>query len=282
MELKGKKVIHQSLGIGIIAEQTNDYIAVEFSAKTSKFVYPGAFIKFIKAQDSQLQAAILSEYEDVRIAAEAKKQADDAAREAAEELKALAAASKKIPAKQSERKTAYEKQSRDSSGRPMVFFVFQGNTFDKENRGGYIWAPITNKAGSTIHHWDRLLEVRKGDIIIHGCDGYIAAISTARGECYECAQPDELRVEDLWDKDGRRVDCEYITIKSPIKTSNYKEDIINLSATKYSPFNKDGDGNMGYLFEINPDLARIFIRETARLNDYLLNYEFVNDFLNNK
>ncbi len=33
------------------------------------------------------------------------------------------------------------------SGKRMIFFVFQGNTFDKEFNGGYIWAPISNKAG---------------------------------------------------------------------------------------------------------------------------------------
>ena len=57
------------------------------------------------------------------------------------------------------------------SGKRMIFFVFQGNTFDKEFNGGYIWAPISNKAGNKFHHWKKLLDVRAGDIILHGCDG---------------------------------------------------------------------------------------------------------------
>ena len=33
------------------------------------------------------------------------------------------------------------------SGKRMIFFVFQGNIFEREFKGGYIWAPISNKSG---------------------------------------------------------------------------------------------------------------------------------------
>ena len=90
----------------------------------------------------------------------------------------------------------------------MVFFVFQGNTFDKECKGGYIWAPVSDRAGNKPHHWERLLDVRQGDIILHGCDGYIKAVSVAKTACYDCNQPAELAVEELWDREGRKVDCD--------------------------------------------------------------------------
>lgn len=95
----------------------------------------------------------------------------------------------------------------------MIFFVFQGNTFDKEFNGGYIWAPISNKAGNKFHHWEKLLDVRAGDIILHGCDGYIKAISIAKTSCFDCVQPEELVVEDLWDREGRKVECDYVKLK---------------------------------------------------------------------
>ena len=110
---------------------------------------------------------------------------------------------------------------------------------------------------SSFHHWDRLLDVREGDIIFHGCDACVQAISTARGECYECHQPEELRSEDLWEPDGRRVDCDYILIDNPIKTALVRDDILRLCNVKYAPFDRDGNGNMGYLYELPRELAKL-------------------------
>ena len=166
------------------------------------------------------------------------------------------------------------------SGKRMIFFAFQGNTFDKEFNGGYIWAPISNKAGNKFHHWEKLLDVRAGDIILHGCDGYIKAISVAKTSCFDCVQPEELVVEDLWDREGRKVECDYVKIEKPIKTSDFKDDIIRFCQVKYSPFDKDGNGNMGYLFDINRELAKIFIRATVNKNNYLNSIDYINDFLN--
>lgn len=280
MNLVNQKVKHITLGTGIVIDQVAEYVTVEFVSKTSKFVYPDTFAKFIRAEDETVQASIQKEIEVAKKALEEQKYAAEAARESAEEYKPDAHKAKKVTITQTFNKPAHTTRSNRVSGKPMVFFVFQGNTFDKESRGGYIWAPVTNKSGSNVHHWNRLLDVRAGDIILHGCDGRVVAISTARAECYECQQPEELRTEDLWDRDGRRVDCDYILIQQPIKTANYKDDIINLSTTKYSPFNRDGNGNMGYLYEINRDLARFFVRESVNTNKYLLNYEVINDFLN--
>ena len=159
--------------------------------------------------------------------------------------------------------------------RRKIFFVFQGNTFEKEYRGGYIWAPISDKNGQQPHHWTRLLDVCKGDIILHGCNGYIEAISVAREACFECKQPAELIAEGLWENEGRRVDCDYVKIKKPVKTSTFVGDIIRLNSAKYSPFNKNGNGNMGYLFEINRELAKIFIKASVQKNPYLASFDYI-------
>ena len=164
-------------------------------------------------------------------------------------------------------------------GKRMIFWVFQGKSFDREFRGGYIWAPISNQAGMNPHHWTRLIDVRKGDIILHGCDGMLKAISVAKGSCFECKRPRELEVEDLWDADGRMVECDYVSVMNPIKTATFVSDIIRLCQAKYSPFDKDGNGNMGYLFEINRELAKIFVAETVRKNRYLSAIEYITELL---
>ena len=98
--------------------------------------------------------------------------------------------------------------------------------------------------------------------------------------CFDCVQPEELVVEDLWDREGRKVECDYVKIENPIKTSDFKDDIIRFCQVKYSPFDKDGNGNMGYLFDINRELAKIFIRATVNKNNYLNSIDYINDFLN--
>lgn len=85
MELIGLKVKHNVFGAGMISEMEGNYITVEFTAKTSKFVYPNAFEKFIKAEDPIVQQAITDSINEAKIAAEQKRQAEEAAHKASEE-----------------------------------------------------------------------------------------------------------------------------------------------------------------------------------------------------
>jgi hypothetical protein len=84
MELIGLKVKHTVFGVGTITEKDGNYITVEFAAKTTKFVYPDAFEKFIKAEEPSVQQAITDEINDAKAASEQKRQAEEAARKAKE------------------------------------------------------------------------------------------------------------------------------------------------------------------------------------------------------
>ena len=161
----------------------------------------------------------------------------------------------------------------------MTFLVFQGNTFDAEYKGGFIWAPKYNQVGRTCHHWDKLLDVRKGDMIIHCADGFVRAISIAKGACHDAESPRELTGEQLWAKDGRMVDCEYMKASNPIRHSDYKETILKYCNVKYAPFDKDGNGNMGYLFDLNNELAKFFVEKTVEENGYLLEQKCIQEIL---
>lgn len=92
MELIGLKVKHAVFGAGVITEMEGNYITVKFAAKTTKFVYPDAFEKFIKAEDSVLRQAIMDEINNAKAVAEQKRQAEEVARKAAEEQRRAAIA----------------------------------------------------------------------------------------------------------------------------------------------------------------------------------------------
>lgn len=275
MELIGVKVTHKKFGSGIIAKIDNGILIVKFNEREVNFQYPSAFETFLVAEDDNVQNYMLEQISAVKKAADEERLAKELKRKEME-LAAQAREEEKSKSKSSTSKTVVFQRI---EGKRMIYYVFQGNTFDKEFRGGYIWAPVANKAGLKPHHWTRLLDVRKDDIILHGCDGYIKAVSVAKDKCYECKQPDELKTEELWDMEGRRIDCDYTLISNPVKTSIFVDDIIRLCRVKYSPFDKDGNGNMGYLYEINRELAKIFIKALVKNNNSLTNIDYINEVL---
>ena len=171
-ELLNKKVKHfGKFGVGTVIEQDDTSITVEFPAKTCKFQYPAAFEKFLTAEDKDVADTISAELKAAKDAEEAAKAAE-AAKKAAEEqakleaLKAQAASSgKKVSTSK-----AYKPVQR-VPGQALTYLVFQGDTYNEERTGQFIWAPKFTKDGRTMHHWDRLMDVREGDVIFHCSDG---------------------------------------------------------------------------------------------------------------
>jgi len=278
MKIEGLVVKHKTLGVGTVTKFDGTFLTIAFESKTSMFQYPAAFTGFIEAADPDDQAAILKSIEDDKATAIAKQQEIEATKRAEAERIAAEATAKKAASKTGSTPKAVSSQVR-IDGKPMTFFVFQNSTFEQESQGGYLWAPVTNKTGDTFHHWDRLLDVRAGDVILHGHNSHIQAVSIARAACYDCVQPKELQTEDAWDLEGRRLDCDYIMLDSPIKTANYIDDILRLCNTKYSPFNKYGTGNQGYLYEIHREMAHIFVAAAAKANPYIEDSKTIQNFL---
>lgn len=275
MNLINVKVLHKTLGEGCVISQDDKHIKVKFAIRTCEFQYPEAFRKFLMAEDLRINEIIMSEIavNDAKIAEE--KQRIEAERKAEEDRK-LEEFAKKAGHKTMDKVI---KRVERIEGQNLTFLVFQGNTFDAEYRGGFIWAPKYNQAGKTCHHWDRLLDVREGDLIVHCADGYIQAISMAKGICYDAESPRELSEEQLWAKDGRMIDCDYIKVENTVKHSDYKDTILKYCQVKYAPFDKDGNGNMGYLFDLDKELARFFIEKIVVKNGYLLEVKGIQNIL---
>lgn len=274
MNLVGQKVSHKSFGAGVIIEVYDKYLGIDFFGSIKKIQYPESFATHMIADDSEIQKAMISMNEEkIAIAEEEKKKAER------EKQKAQAQLASTTKLNNHAIKNPSSIISKRDESRKMFFLVFQGSTFGKEYKGRYIWAPCFNKAGQRMHHWDRLLDVRAGDVILHSSDGFISAISVAKNRCYDCEQPAELRTEALWERKGRRVDCDYVLINNPILLSDYKSQIIEKSSAKYSPFNCNGTGNQGYLFELNTDLAKLFVEESIKANRSLAAVDFIKKFI---
>lgn len=154
-----------------------------------------------------------------------------------------------------------------------IFFVFQSNKeFPHELKEGVIKAPYADKGMHEPHHWTRLTKVKEGDIILHGVSGFILAISEAKGSCYDFSYNNG--------KQGRKVNCKYYRLEVPLVTAKFKNQIIQYcSNLDYQPFNKNGTGNQGYLFDICREVATLFITDIVNHNVRLQTIPFINDIL---
>ena len=288
MQIVGEKVRHKTLGSGVVTEQTEDRIVVRFPSKEIRMEYPESFGVFLTAGDPDLQGAILEEIrrkkerEAALRAEEEARRKEEAERKAEEDGKADEEARREL-GKRSRLPSKKRVVQKRLPGQRLTFFVFQGDVFGCQSRNGFIWAPVYNKAGENVHHWERLEFVRPGDILFHGCNGLIRAISTAQSGCYACPEPEEMRSEGAWEQEGRRVDCDYILLEKPIETDLVRDEILRLCAgVKYAPFDRDGNGNTGYLYELNRDLARVFLKEIIKKNPLIGDLGFVRELLAEK
>lgn len=79
LKLLNEKVSHKSLGEGTVVAVDEEVITVQFASKTSKFIFPAAFEKFLTAQNPTLASMMQGMLGDIR-AAEAKAKAEQKAR----------------------------------------------------------------------------------------------------------------------------------------------------------------------------------------------------------
>ena len=136
-----------------------------------------------------------------------------------------------------------------------VYFCFQGKQFEHESSGGYIFAGLD----PTIHHWARLKELKRGDVILHCATRYgirgVWAISVVEEEWSEKARPlAHYLANERKDAEGLYVQCKYTHLNRPLVVSYYKKEIIELQGDhkgKGYPFNKNGQGNQGHLYKID-------------------------------
>lgn len=263
MELNGAKVRHKTFGCGLITHCDGRYFTVSFEHIKKDFVYPDAFKMFLVIEDPAMDQAIQN---DLALAQESIVAAENARRQ----FSLFQSTEQAKTAKKSSRGSAQKARPacglvKSPSGH-QYFFVFQNRTFDAERQGGYIWAPKPNANGRDLWHWKLMGEVHAGDMIIHIVNKNIVAISIASTACYTANLPGEAQQEQAAEDAGRRVDCTYYMLESPIAISDFRDAIVELQPTQYAPLNALGRGNTGYLFASNPALSQFLFDKLTLCN----------------
>ena len=158
------------------------------------------------------------------------------------------------------------------------WFVSQGKAYDTERDGGYIMAPKKRQDGAERSYWSNLTKVSEGDLIINYAGG-LRAVSQASATCQEIIIPDELVQQNQWSYTGWKLNCNYSELKRIIRISKFKEEILKYGREDLSAFNINGNVKQGYLFDLNPILANIFLQSMISQNPELGELEYVKEFL---
>ena len=132
----------------------------------------------------------------------------------------------------------------------MAFWiVYQGNSWDRARRGGYLWAPKVGKKGQTQAYWATMERVRPGDLIFSGVDNALRAIAEATLPAYTAERPDPMD-DQFWYGDGWRLDVTYTDLPQPMFYRDWVPDVLGEMPALHSPFHSGGKPNQGYLYAL--------------------------------
>ena len=274
--LIGCKVVHKSLGAGVIVDVNGTYVAIDFNGVIKKFQIE-TLDQFFRFDEEDTRALIQTAIEEIK----AEKAAAEAARRAAEESaeKARREEAERLAREEAER---LEREKRDkketrnqpihpyiderrNSGKHAIFLVCQNNNFQVESVNGFIWAPthIDKGEGEVASHAEMDL-VKKGDIVFHHFANHIYAISVAKDDCTLQAAVAGHPAAGIV---GRYVELSYHILDNPASTGAFKAEKAMYGSMKYGPFTKHGDNKQGfYLSELHEQLATIFIDAAIAAN----------------
>jgi hypothetical protein len=138
------------------------------------------------------------------------------------------------------------------------WWVSQNQTYKQERSGGFLWAPDRNETGLTPFHWATMNEVRPGDVIFSYVGGRIVSVSVAKTAAYGSPRPSDLG-EGLWEDAGKKVDVEYQDLTAPLTIAGVVAELQPLLPERYSPLNRFGTGNQGYLFALPSRVGRLLL-----------------------
>lgn len=129
------------------------------------------------------------------------------------------------------------------------WWVNQGQTYEEERSGGYLWSPKLARNGSRRPYYDAMMEVAVDDIIFHYQSkptGSVRSLSLVTSPAVSAEQPPELRHTGLWDDDGWLVEVRHVD-----RIRQVARDEAMALGVGERPFTSTGRVNQGYLYALS-------------------------------
>lgn len=133
------------------------------------------------------------------------------------------------------------------------WWVNQGQTFEEEFLGSYLWAPKRTRDGRRQRHWDAMTDVAIDDVIVHyeGKPSFeLRSVSVATSQAEGQAQPASLQKTNMWDDDGWLVHVAHVEEIRPL----HRDTAVSLGPEE-DPFTKNGNVKQGYLWPLSSSFA---------------------------
>lgn len=169
------------------------------------------------------------------------------------------------------------KKLTDANTEQKYFFVFQNQSYKEEKAGQYLWAPQSNLKKHNRSYWQRMTEVKKGDIILHSVDRKIKAISIAQTNCLNEDRPPELK--EIWTTQGWKVSSKYYELEEEFNISDHIDRLMKLQPTDNGPFNVKGNRKQGYLFSANKSMFDYIMEELNKVQKNSSNRSLLQELL---
>lgn len=137
----------------------------------------------------------------------------------------------------------------------MAFWwVNHKQTHIHEIEGGYIWSPFKNKDGRSNVTYLNLTYAAVGDKIFSYADGKIKAVGVVTRLAVEGERPAEFgKAGDAWSIDGWKVLVRWSILDFPFSPKVFWDEISSMFPEKYSPLQKNGNGNQAFYLASIPD-----------------------------
>lgn len=150
-----------------------------------------------------------------------------------------------------------------AGGSKSVWWVNQGATYTKERDGGFLWAPMLNKAGRPQYHWDTMDEVREGDVVLHYSNGALRAASRVTAAARPAPNPLD---DQSWDDAGRLVEAQYEELNEPVALAAIDE---SARIRQGSPFTVAGSVQQVYLVRLQDAFVYELAQQFPELAEHL-------------
>lgn len=137
------------------------------------------------------------------------------------------------------------------------WWVNQNQTHAQEIPGGYMWAPKKKKDGTANVFYDNMVKVVPGDIVFSFINTAISHIGIITSQGYSQPKPQFDNAGETLKNDGWMVNVNYQKLEKAIQPKMHMYVLAPLLPEKYSPLQKNGNGNqVVYLTEIPEPLAK--------------------------
>ena len=142
----------------------------------------------------------------------------------------------------------------------MAFWwVNQGQTWDSEIPGEYLWSPKKGKGGRAIFSYELMKQLEVSDIVFSYFKGHLGCAGVVAGRAISSRKPDFGFSGDVWDEDGWSVDMRYVDLPTPFKPTEDLDFYNSAKPERYGPIDVTGKVVTQYLFPLTEALGHRYL-----------------------